>query len=586
MFVRTLVRVASSSRGLLPALVAVVAIGAIANAQTSQTPSTNQFALPRVSESIEVSIVNLDCVVTDKSDRRVRHLNRDDFEILEDGRPQPITNFAEFSEDAVTADASRVPSPRGREQSSAGNAGLSPPAKRTIVIFADDFFAESFAIAPIVGSLKGLLSAEIRPGDAVSVIAWRNGMQIRQDLTDNLAAIGSALDRIAEESYKRGPYTDSIERRAEAAATHDFFNDAAGLRGGAAASSASTRWVDPVRAGAVTMEDMFSRVEASRQQRKASALEQIIGTIGNMEGRKILFVLCVDSRGLGSITRMANAYGVTIYGIYPTKPPSTFSFGGGGGEFRDDNSVPATSPLSFSDSWGGGGFMSDYALLVAQKATLENASAQTGGLMVVGAPDVRRLMPRVVEDLDSYYSLAYKMTPSTGGQRKVGVRVKNPEYRVRVRGAVEDLPLGRRVVDQVRGNLIREPLPSRIPTAVVVGRPIQKSKHAFILPVDVRFAAKNLTLVQARDGRRGSFTVYLQVSRSIGPPPAGAHATFDFSSNDVERAARGIFRYSFQLVADQYTDRISVGVLDELSGETGFAVVNLSTAAERISSER
>jgi VWFA-related protein len=580
MVVQTFVRAASSARRLLLALVAVIAFGAIANAQTGQAPSANQFALPRVSESIEVSIVNLDCIVTDKSGRRVRHLNRDDFEILENGKRQPVTNFAEFSDDAVTADASSSPSPEGREQSSAANAGLTPATKRTIVIFADDFFAERFSIAPIVGSLKALLSAEIRPGDAVSVIAWRNGIQIRQDLTGDLAAIGSALDRITEESYKRGPYADLIERNAEAAATRDFLKDAAGLRRSA---TASTRWVDSDRAGAESMGSMYARAAASRQQRKASALEQIIGTIGNIEGRKILFFLCVDSGGLRSVTRMANAYGVTIYGIYPTKPPSTFSFSEGerGGEFREDLSQPRTFAF---DTYNPGG--EDFRLLFAQTAGLEDASGQTGGLMAVGAPDVRRLMPRVVEDLDSYYSLAYKMTPSAGGQRKIDVRVKNPEYRVRVRGAVEDLSLGRRVVDQVRGNLVREPVPSRIATAVVVGTPIQKSKNAFILPVNVWFTAKNLTLVQAGDGRRGSFTVYLQVSRSVGPPPAGAHATFDFSSKDVERAPGGIFRYSFQLVADQYTDRISVGVLDELSGETGFAVVNLSAAAERTSSER
>jgi VWFA-related protein len=573
MGVRIFVLVASSARGLLPVLVAIMALGAIANAQTGQPSSTNQSLLPRASESIEVSIVNLDCIVTDKSGLRVRHLNRDDFEILEDGKLQPITNFAEFSDDVVPVDASGSPSHDASEHSSA-NAGPTPLTKRTIVIFVDDFFADGFEIVPIVGSLKALLSAEIRPGDAVSVIAWRNGMQIRQDLTGDLAAIGSALDRITEESYKRGPYTDLFEQSAEAAATRDFFNDAAGLRGSATASNASTRWVDRARDGTATMDDMLARVAASRQQRKVSALEQIIGTIGNIEGRKALLFLSTNSGDLGSVTGMANAYGVTIYGIYPAKPRTTFP-DGGGSDLRQDLTLPGTFDSDASGSGGEAGFISDYRLLVAQTAALRNASDQTGGLMAIGVPDVRRLMPRVVEDLDSYYSLAYKMTASTAGPRKVDVRVKNPEYRVRVRGAVEDLSLGRRVVDQVRGNLIREPLPSRIPTAVVVGSPIRKTKHAFILPVEVRFAAKNLTLVQARDGRRGSFTVYVQVSRKIGPPPAGAHVTFDFSSKDVERVPGGVFRYTFQLVADQYTDRISVGVLDEISGETGFAVANL-----------
>jgi VWFA-related protein len=568
--VSTFVRVASSARGLIPALIASIALGAIANAQTGQPPSTNQFALPRVSESIEVSIVNLDCIVTDKSGRRVRHLNRDDFEILQDGKLQPITNFAEFSNDVVTADASDSPSHDAFEQSSA-NAGLTPMTKRTIVIFADNFLTQWYSIAPIVSSLKALLSAEIRPGDAVSVIAWRNGIEIRQDLTNDLAAIGSALDRIAEESYKRGPYAELIERGAEATAMRNFFSDADSLRGSAAALNAPTRWVDTMRGGALTMAALYARVEANRQQRKVLALQQIIGTIGSIEGRRTLLFLSTDSGGLGSVSRIANAYGVTIYGIYPSSPPRTFS------------DIDASNP-------GGGDGSSSYdedrKRLVAQTEGLEDASRQTGGLMAIGAPSVLRLMLKVAEDLDSYYSLAYKVTPSTVGQRKVDVRVKNPEYRVRVRGAIEDLSLGRRVVDQVRGNLVREPLTSRIPTTVIVGSPVRTTRHAFILPITVRFEAKNLTLIQARDGRRGSFTVYLQVSRRIGPSPPGAHTTVDFSSKDVERAPGGVFRYSFQLVADQYTDRVSVGVLDELSGETGFAVANLAAAAERTSTKR
>src|SRR6476619_1366936 len=124
MFVRIFVR-ASFAHGLVPALVTVIALGATANAnaQPGQASSPNRFALPRVSESIEVSIVNLDCIVTDKSGHRVRHLNRDDFEILENGKLQPVTNFAEFSDDAVITDASGSPSPEGGEQSSTANAG-------------------------------------------------------------------------------------------------------------------------------------------------------------------------------------------------------------------------------------------------------------------------------------------------------------------------------------------------------------------------------------------------------------------------------------------------------------------------------
>jgi hypothetical protein len=51
-------------------------------------PTTTGFG-----ETIEVNVVNVEVFVTDKKGQRISGLTRDDFEILEDGRPAKITNF-------------------------------------------------------------------------------------------------------------------------------------------------------------------------------------------------------------------------------------------------------------------------------------------------------------------------------------------------------------------------------------------------------------------------------------------------------------------------------------------------------------
>ena len=55
-------------------------------------------ALAQQSETIEVRITNLDVVVTDRSGNPITGLTKDDFEILEGGKPQTITNFSELRE--------------------------------------------------------------------------------------------------------------------------------------------------------------------------------------------------------------------------------------------------------------------------------------------------------------------------------------------------------------------------------------------------------------------------------------------------------------------------------------------------------
>jgi VWFA-related protein len=50
-------------------------------------------ALPPLAEKIDVSVVNVDVTVTDRKGNSVSGLTRADFEVLEDGKPQPISNF-------------------------------------------------------------------------------------------------------------------------------------------------------------------------------------------------------------------------------------------------------------------------------------------------------------------------------------------------------------------------------------------------------------------------------------------------------------------------------------------------------------
>src|SRR5437764_15107194 len=104
----------------------VVAV-ALLFAVTSQSQQASQqtaqpapvAAPPPLVEKIEVSVVNVDVTVTDRRGQPVSGLTRDDFEILEDGKPQPISNFyavdpVQAKSDAradVGVDVNQAPSP-------------------------------------------------------------------------------------------------------------------------------------------------------------------------------------------------------------------------------------------------------------------------------------------------------------------------------------------------------------------------------------------------------------------------------------------------------------------------------------------
>ncbi|MEM7588006.1 MAG: hypothetical protein AAF560_31750, partial [Acidobacteriota bacterium] len=68
--------------------------------QLAAQPTAQPF-----SESIDVDIVNLDVVVTDKQGKPITGLTREDFTIFEDGEPMELTNFSAIERAAGEAEA-------------------------------------------------------------------------------------------------------------------------------------------------------------------------------------------------------------------------------------------------------------------------------------------------------------------------------------------------------------------------------------------------------------------------------------------------------------------------------------------------
>ena len=84
-----------------PALVALIALATVLPAgRLSGQPASDA---PKVSASAEVSILDVDVVVTGTDGRPVHGLTAKDFEVLLGGKPVAITNFREERDPAPTA---------------------------------------------------------------------------------------------------------------------------------------------------------------------------------------------------------------------------------------------------------------------------------------------------------------------------------------------------------------------------------------------------------------------------------------------------------------------------------------------------
>lgn len=551
-------------------------------------------AIPRASETIEVSIVNLDVYVTDKHGNRVTGLTKEDFQVLEDGNLQPISNFSEYRPEARAVVSEST--------AKALRAAPAPRQPRTIVVFVDDIKLGHLQIDPVFEALKKTLRETVLPGDTVTVIRWAMHPVIVQPPTDDMTKVGTALDRIAASSI--GNRVDDMQRTrdlvdqlyvflAEAA---NFANSRGGPKGVPAGIGMAAPSID---------DDLFTlearsgaEVALYEMREKVKALNAIVTSMSGVEGKKALLIVShrlgfyaggeyfysfreripdsdrsrFDTTALvKSLTDNANAHGVTLYTMFPEglQTPQM--------ESNNDPSrmVAGQSPL-FDP------MRSNYQLLGNEITNLKRIADETGGTMAYSGVDIAKMLPKVREDFDSYYSLAYRIgARHDDKERKVAVRVKNREYRVRTRQHYFESSVQKEMHDRVVGNLLRVPEASNIPIEVVVGEPARKEKKLWAVPIEVHFPSAALTAFPDGDAKKGGFTVYIATGRLFGASADVTRQTVPFTVKPVGNPEK--FSYEFMLTTDLLSDRISIGILDEVSHETGFAVAKLPTGAARVS---
>ena len=118
------------------------------------------------SDVIDVRVVNVEAVVTDRKGNRIRGLQAGDFELLVDGEPAPIAYFTEIDEGIVRqAPAGGVEIAKAMPALNAGE-----PAGTNFLVFIDNFFSIRQHRDGVLRRLEGDL-AQLRPADRVAAVA-------------------------------------------------------------------------------------------------------------------------------------------------------------------------------------------------------------------------------------------------------------------------------------------------------------------------------------------------------------------------------------------------------------------------------
>jgi VWFA-related protein len=406
---------------------------------------------PDVTFQVEVNYVDVDVVVTDGEGNFVTGLSRDDFEILEDGRPQKIDTFS-MVEIPVEKPAEFVY--EGRPVAPDTQTNRKPFDGRVFVILLDDLDVSAMRSTPLKDAAKKFVREFMGANDLAAVVYTSGRKDAAQEFTSNRELLLAAIDKFIGQRMR----SLNLDRLDSYYQTIAFGYT---KRNDADPGTGSINAQDPAGYGRVS-----DPTELERGTRALNVLDTLKNTaefLGSVRGRRK--ALLFFSEGLDYPIRdvfgahdattvirasqdaisMAARANVNFYAIDPRGLAGmTTDFMEGAGIANAAGSsgpvilVPGTNTPS-SGITGATGIFSVQDELMQEfrtsQDTLRELSEQTGGFASLNTNDVVPAFERIVDANSRYYVLGYypPSHPRDGRFHKIDVRVKRPNVRVEAR---------------------------------------------------------------------------------------------------------------------------------------------------------
>jgi VWFA-related protein len=554
---------------------------------------------PPFGETIEVRVINVDVMVTDKSGKPVSGLRKEDFELYENGQKLDITNFAEITGTTQTATLARTPQPGVAAQAApAPAAPVEGPdvRSRKVVLFLDNSTLTPPSRAKVVAAAKAFIAQTIRPSDQVTVVTWNPGLKVNADFTNDLAAVDKTLDSITSTSAFGGS-----QARAQASLERELFDiirDYAELQPKLAKPGSTVE--PPPRPPihlAIDHAAGFALQAQHAQREVAGALKAVISTMRAVEGRKAVvfvseqldenpgapFFEFVDQikdkfeNGGGqdplgealhyrdpdlipSIAALANGSGVTLYPMHA------------GGAAADVADISAESNgMNFSTSTRRTNVMN------SSFPTMQRLAAETGGVALTGTNNFTLGFANVANDLTSYYSLGFRATGARqDAVRPLTVKLKNPRgLIVRSRPQYIEKSVPSEMNDAVSANLFFPIARNDLGVKIATGESQPAPENEVNVPLDIKVPTSTLTLVPDGTDLTGRFSIFIAFVRGNGAVSKVTRHEHQvrFPADSLKR--RKELTIKTTLTIDPATDAVSVGVMDDISHATGYSMMKL-----------
>jgi len=525
--------------------------------------AAQQTELPKLTETIDIRVINVDVVVTDKKGKPITGLTRDDFELFENGVPKAISNFYEV-EGPKALNIAIAPT-QGPAAAAAAKEEIPENLRRRVIFYIDNLSLMPFNRNRVFKEMKDFAKNVLRPGDEAMIATFNRSMKIRMPFTRDASAIQSTLDTIAGESamgVSNKSESRDVQKRIQDADNYD--EALATARTYAESVNHDLRQSVDSLTGLMTT---LAGVEGKKilvlttegfQMQPGREMFYLIDEVGRSKGWQagstLLEGMSYDAASqIQSVAKTANANGITMYAIHA----------GGLGAANEGMLAEMDRPTPYAVT---------QAAVSNSTESLQLMAEMTGGLASINTNNFGQAFRNIQRDLESYYSIGYRAgTQRVDRQRNLDVRVKNRNYIVRNRQTFVEKSTFAEMNDRVIANLLYKTKANELNILVKVGSPV-RAEDLFKVPVEIQIPMESLTLLQQGESYMGGFSVYVAVANKDGDMSDVARQSHQIRvpSSDYGKIKGKYYTYSLDLLMEPGPGKISVGVVDDVSNTTGF----------------
>ena len=550
-------------------------------------PASSTQTTSGISKAVEVSVTNLDVVVTDSNGKAIPDLTAADFEVKQDGVVQPLTNFSFIRNAPAAPETASAPGPEPSPAPAPGLPAYEPPqaARAHLIVFVDELHLTAGNKNRALRSLRQYLPTVVGPNVEVQFVTWDRALRIRGPFTSDVAILSSLMDSLEHETSIGGVTKsehDQIVREIDSA-----------LMAG-------------TTAGPVLLQNAILNLRSWCDQQAAmvdttvEALHASFAAVSGVEGRKVLFL--VTEKFTPSPGR--DIWDYIQYGTQRAGSVTSISSSRRGGGTADVNDLtwttwdrgPAfrsltpranaagisivtidaagltTDEMVSAESGASIGRMDEGIAQVDMQMAMGLLAGETGGKTIVGRNDLALALKDLEADWTAYYSLGYE-SPSAkpGVPRAIKVSVKRPGAKVRSRRAVIERTPEEKVSDAVLTGVHIPHKVNPLGASLHVGIP-KKSGKMWLVPLEFKIPFDKITLVP-QGGRAKGAVLFTAVSATLDgriSPVTTERAPIDVPEKELAGLAGKSFTYSATLKVRAGPQIFSTGLTDEVSRLTSY----------------